>query len=166
MLWSYIFHTMKYGNFHKILPKETRVNRRARVQAGNEWAARAQYTMGREKGWFCAFLGIKSYHSAGDLGLGSKWAMIAAKIRPCFFCVVLVPISEMHTAVSRRVVRLNRTRIYQKVLWVIGARGPWLRLRVFERQRETAETDVSMPFLFLLVNTVNFNQSTSNSFYP
>ena len=39
-------------------------------------------------------------------------------------------------------------------------------LGVSATQRETAQTNVFMPPLFLLVNTMNLNQSTPNSFYP
>jgi len=39
-------------------------------------------------------------------------------------------------------------------------------LGVLVTKRETAQTNVFMPSLFLLVNTVNLNQSTPNSFYP
>ena len=39
-------------------------------------------------------------------------------------------------------------------------------LSVSATQRKTARTNVSMLSLFLLVNTVNFNQSTPNSLYP
>jgi len=40
---------------------------------------------------------------------------------------------------------------------VLGVSATW---------RETAQTNVFMPPLFLLLNTVNLNQSTPNSFYP
>jgi len=51
----------------------------------------------------------------------------------------------------------------------MGIGGTWSlieALGVSATQRETAQTHVSMPSLFMLVNTVNVNQSTPNSFYP
>ena len=37
---------------------------------------------------------------------------------------------------------------------------------MFQRHGGTRQTYEFMPYLFLLVNTVNLNQSTPNSFYP
>ena len=39
-------------------------------------------------------------------------------------------------------------------------------LGVSATYRETAQKNVSMPYLFLLVNTVNLNQSTAELFLP
>ena len=39
-------------------------------------------------------------------------------------------------------------------------------LGVSATERETARANVFMPSLFLLVDTVNLNHSTPNSFYP
>jgi len=52
---------------------------------------------------------------------------------------------------------------------IMGNGGSWSlieALGVSATQRVTAQTYVSMPSLFLLVNTVKLNQLTSNSFYP
>jgi len=39
-------------------------------------------------------------------------------------------------------------------------------LGVTETYRETAKANETLPYIFLLVNTVNLNQSKPNSFYP
>ena len=52
---------------------------------------------------------------------------------------------------------------------IMGNRGSWSlieTLGISATQRETSQTNLFMPSLFLLVNTVNLNQSTPNSFYP
>ena len=51
---------------------------------------------------------------------------------------------------------------------IIGNGGSWSlieALGVSTIYREKAQTNEFMPYLFLLVNTVNLNQSTPNSFY-
>ena len=51
----------------------------------------------------------------------------------------------------------------------MGNGGLWYlieALGVSATERETSQTNLFMPSLFLLVNTVNLNQSTPNSFYP
>jgi len=47
-----------------------------------------------------------------------------------------------------------------------GSRALMEALGISTTWRETAQTNVSMPSLFLLVNTVKLNQSTPNSFFP
>ena len=52
---------------------------------------------------------------------------------------------------------------------IIGNGDSWSLIDVLgvsTTWRETRQTYEFMPYLFLLVNTVNLNQSTSNSFYP
>ena len=52
---------------------------------------------------------------------------------------------------------------------VMENEGSWSlfeALGVSATERETTQTNVFMTSLFLLVNTVNFNQSTPNFFYP
>jgi len=52
---------------------------------------------------------------------------------------------------------------------IMGDDVSWSLVQVFgvsATWRETAQTNEFMPYLFLLVNTVNLNQSTPNSFYP
>jgi len=52
---------------------------------------------------------------------------------------------------------------------IMGNGGLWSlieALGVSATYWETAQTNVFMSSLFLLVNTVNVNQSTRNSFYP
>ena len=52
---------------------------------------------------------------------------------------------------------------------IMGNGGLWYlieALGVSATKRETSQTNLFMPSLFLLVNTVNLNQSTPNSFYP
>ena len=47
-----------------------------------------------------------------------------------------------------------------------SSRSLFEALGVLATERETAQTNVFIPSLFSLVNTVNLNQSTPNSFYP
>ena len=52
---------------------------------------------------------------------------------------------------------------------IMGNRSLWYLIEVLgvsATQRESSQTNLFMPSLFLLVNTVNLNQSTPNSFYP
>ena len=52
---------------------------------------------------------------------------------------------------------------------IMGNGGSWSLIKalgVSQTQRETVQINVFMHSLSLLVNTVNLNQSTSNSFYP
>ena len=47
---------------------------------------------------------------------------------------------------------------------IMGNGGSWLG--VSATQRETAQTNEFMPYLFMLVNNMTFDQSAANSFYP
>jgi len=52
---------------------------------------------------------------------------------------------------------------------IMGDDGSWSLVQVLgvsAKWREKAQTNEFMPYLFLLVNTMNLNQSTPNSFYP
>ena len=48
---------------------------------------------------------------------------------------LLTQVPLLCTAVSRKVIPQSRARQCQKVLWVMGVHGPWLRLQVFLRHK-------------------------------
>ena len=65
--------------------------------------------------------------------------------------------------------RLSNKTVRDNAKGTMGNGGSWSLIEalcVSAAKRETSQTNLFMPSLFLLVNTVNLNQSTPNSFYP